>query len=677
MKKNVAAETQVPSSTLKSIKVVDLIPSPLNVRANDDSNIDSLVASIRHFGRCLQNLIVIASEEHPGKWEVVGGGRRRRSLARLVAEGTFSTDHEQHCFVIDRADAKLASAIENIERVNMDPATECEAFRDLLENEGKSIDAIADAFGTTPLIVERRLALTKASPKLFAKLRTKDITTEQLRALCATNDHARQEQVWERAHQKTPEALRRAVIGERIDASTDARVIFIGGTAAFKAAGGIVHGDLFSDATDAGFIDDTQLLDKLVNDHLTAIADGLRAEGWSWVEVQPEYNNNNYRLGTIRGEVVLSDDDKATLAVLENEIESLGEEQDAMNSDDDSQEANERYEALDDRISMLHEKCSAIRDAAQQFTAKAKAKAGVIVSINEDGTPCIERGRVKAEDRKAAVVAAGSEVQGGRETKAAGRKEGISDALTQSLLAHRNIAAQSELAAHVQVAKVLQAVWSVNTIRHDHYRLPVDLHINAMAWGIRRNTATSKDETVSARAKAFEKIGTALVKDLPTDWNKLWDALCAYSNEQLDALNAYAFAMSLSLGDDHKGITGKLLDAIDFNMAQHFEPTVENYLGRQVPKAMIVKALAEVGKAGDKQTLLAMKNRDLATEAQTRLAGTGYVPDLIRTPRAKVVKAKPGEAGKNTTVAAKKAPAKTKAQPKAPAKGKAKTKKAA
>jgi len=71
---------------------------------------------------------------------------------------------------------------------------------------------------------------------------------------------------------------------------------------------------------------------------------------------------------------------------------------------------------------------------------------------------------------------------------------------------------------------------------------------------------------------------------------------------------------------------------------------------------MVVKALAEAGKAADKQALLDMKSRDLANEAQKRLAGTGWVPDLIRTPRPKAK----AEAAPKTA-----APAKGKAKPKA------------
>jgi len=639
------------SDQLTIIPLCNLLSTPENAR-KVKTDVTSLAASIKALG-LLQNLVVVPNEDQPGKYDVAAGERRHQSLDLLCAKGEIPADFGVPCAIKERSYLALASVAENVERAAMNPADEAEAFLKLTA-EGMTINAIADAFGCSPLVVERRLAIAEAAPSLLELLREGKIESEQLRALCATSDHTRQVEVWSTSPGKSPAQLRRNAIGQAIDASKDKRVAFIGGLSAYVEAGGEVTRDLFCDDANAGLIENTALLEKLVLDKLETVAEGLRAEGWAWVEVQPEYSNDNWRLGTLNAEPVFTAEDEAKLAEREGEIKSLREQMNEI-ADDDSEEANERWQEMDERTDTLRDECRAIRDAAKQYTTEAKASAGVIVSLEDDGSLCIERGRVRAEDRKA-VAAAGGEINGGRENKSAGRKEGISDALTQSLLAHRNIAAQAELAKHVQVAKIMQAVWAVRTIRGGHDTLPLDLHISSNSWGIRRNAASTKDATVADRAEAFAKIGAALVKDLPKEPAKLFEALSAYTSEQLDTLNAYAFAMSLSLEDNHKGLTGKLLDAISFDMAEHFEATADNFLGRQVPKAMVVKALAEAGKAADKQALLDMKSRDLANEAQKRLAGTGWVPDLIRTPRPKAK----AEAAPKTA-----APAKGKAKPKA------------
>lgn len=649
------------SDHLTTIPLGDLLTTPENAR-KVKTDVSSLAASIKALN-LLQNLVVVPNDDQPGKYDVAAGERRHQALELLLSKGEIAADFAVPCQIKDRSFLTAASLAENVERVAMNPADEAGAFFKLAHG-GMTINAIADAFGCSPLIVERRLAIAQAAPELLDLLRSEALETEQLRALCLTPDHARQVDVWKTAPNKSPAALRRYIIGQAIDASKDARVAFLGGTTAFVEAGGVVASDLFSDDPNAGVIEDEALLDKLVADKLEAVAEAFRADGWSWVDVQLECSNDNWRLGTIKADAVLSADDEAALKGKEAEIQAINAEKQEL-TDDDSEAANERWEALDGRENNLRDECREIRDAAKRYTAKAKAGAGVIVSLSEDGSLFIERGRVRAQDRKT-VTEGGEAISGGRENKSAGRKGGISDALTQSLFAHRNIAAQMELARHVRVAKVMQALWAVRTIRHSHDPLPVDLHINAGAWGIRRHAASTKDETVASRANAFEKIGTALVKDLPKDQGKLWDALIACGDEQLDTLNAYAFAMSLSLEAEHKGMTGKVLDAIAFDMAAHFEATADNFLARQLPKTIVIKALADVGKAKDKKTLEGMKSRDLAKEAQKRLASTGWVPELIRTPRPK---ATTEAAPKAATPAKGKTAAKTAAKPKATAKG--------
>lgn len=609
-----------------------LLTTPENAR-KVKTDVTSLAASIKAMGGLLQNLVVVPSEAQPGKYDVAAGERRHQALDLLASKGDIDIDYPVLCKIKDRSSLSAVSLVENVERVPMNPADEAEAFFKLTES-GMSINAIADAFGCSPLVVERRLAIAQAAPFLLGQLREGAIESEQLRALCLTADHARQLEVWKTASNRNPAALRRYIIGKAIDASKDPRVAFIGGTAAFVDAGGVVVRDLFSDDLNAGVIEDEALLEKLVADKLETVAESFRADGWSWVDVQLTDSLDNWRMGTIKADEKLTAEAVAALKAKEAEIQSIHEQMEDMEGDD-SEEANERWQELDERSDKLRDECREIREASKQYTAKAKAGAGVIVSLNHDGSLNIDRGRVRPEDRKT-VTSSGEAISGGRENKAAGRKGGISDALTQSLFAHRNIAAQIELAAHVRVAKVTQAMWSVRTIRNNHDPLPVDLHINSGASGIRRHAAATKDETVDARAKAFDKIGAALVKDLPKAEGQLWDALQTATDEQLDSLNAYAFAMSLSLEAEHKGMSGRLLDAIGFDMAKHFEPTADNFLARQLPKAIVIKALVDVGKATDKQKLEGMKSRDLAKEAQKRLAGTGWVPELIRTPRPKV-----------------------------------------
>ncbi len=112
-------------------------------------------------------------------------------------------------------------------------------------------------------------------------------------------------------------------------------------------------------------------------------------------------------------------------------------------------------------------------------------------------------------------------------------------------------------------------------------------------------------------------------------------------------------ALSVSLSSDHKGLTAKLLGAVDFDMADHFQPTADNYLGR-ISNPFVVAALTEakqVNGNADKEGLLAMKKGVLAAEAEKRLAGTGWLPKPIRGPKPKKqAETKPAAKGKAPTV---------------------------
>lgn len=70
--------------------------------------------------------------------------------------------------------------------------------------------------------------------------------------------------------------------------SEDRRAVFVG-TEAYVAAGGHIIRDLFGE-DGAGFFDDAALLNRLVNEKLAAEAEAVRAEGWKWIEVVPEFD---------------------------------------------------------------------------------------------------------------------------------------------------------------------------------------------------------------------------------------------------------------------------------------------------------------------------------------------------------------------------------------------------
>ncbi len=590
----------------------------------------------------LQNLVVHVTGEF---FDVAAGGRRFDALTLLVEQGEFAADYPVACLVIGDEAVTAASLAENVKREAMHPADEFDAFKALTE-QGWTIDRIADGFGVSTLVVERRLKLRAAAPALIEEYRQGTLTTEQLVALCASDDHDRQIDVWSRLRgqhwSNDPASLRRAVIETEVEASKDSRVAFIGGVEAYEQAGGVVRRDLFAQDGQGAILADSALVDVLVEAKLQALADAFLAEGWSWAEVWTSFDYTRFhRLGNAPIQLSeLSAADSAQLEAMENELTSVQATIEELDDQDD-----EQAQILETRYDELTDAVLALQQSREGYATEVIAHAGVVVSLNH-GALRIDRGMVRAADRGnvASALGEGEKVTGGRESEPAGRKSNsLSDALRRSLLGHRNLAAQSVTATNPQAAKILMVCKFITEVRRDWSGAPTDLSIGNGAGS--RNGCPISDEAGQAKQAEFEALGKQLIEKLPQDKAALWDALAALSGADLDELLAFAVARSVSLSTGQCALTDKYVQALGLQMHDHFAPTVANYLGR-VSKEQILEALTEADKVkdeDDRAALLALKKGALAAEAETRLTGTGWVPALMRMPEVKPV-AKQGKA---------------------------------
>ena len=83
--------------------------------------------------------------------------------------------------------------------------------------------------------------------------------------------------------------------------AVDKRARFIG-VEAYEAAGGTVLRDLFQ-GDDGGWLQDVGLVDRLVAERLEREAEAIRAEGWHWIEVAPDFPyGHSFGLRQLRGE---------------------------------------------------------------------------------------------------------------------------------------------------------------------------------------------------------------------------------------------------------------------------------------------------------------------------------------------------------------------------------------
>ncbi|MET4519699.1 hypothetical protein [Bradyrhizobium sp. I1.7.5] len=112
--------------------------------------------------------------------------------------------------------------------------------------------------------------------------------------------------------------------------SDDRRASFVG-AAAYEAAGGAIIRDLF-DEEGGGFFADAALLNRLVREKLTAEAATIKAEGWKWIVVEPEFNHEmtSDTRRVFAEAAPLSDTDQAKLVELEQRHNALSDEDDGL-----------------------------------------------------------------------------------------------------------------------------------------------------------------------------------------------------------------------------------------------------------------------------------------------------------------------------------------------------------
>ena len=289
------AVQKITLSSSRDIPFNKLVLSQSNVRrVKAGVSIEELAEDIAR-RTLLQSLnvrpVLDAEGDETGMFEVPAGGRRYRALA---ASRQTEASRQDRAGALRRArsgvdiSAEEDSLAENVQRAPLHPLDQFRAFQALRE-KGQSEEDIAAAFFVGVNVVKQRLRLAAVSEKLLDIYAEDGMSLDQLMAFTVTNDHARQEQVWEtlqRSYSQEPYQIRR-MLTERTVRASDKRALFVG-LDAYEQAGGIVMRDLFQQ-DDGGWLENVALLDRLVAEKLKAEAEKIAAEGWKWIEVNVDF----------------------------------------------------------------------------------------------------------------------------------------------------------------------------------------------------------------------------------------------------------------------------------------------------------------------------------------------------------------------------------------------------
>ncbi|MCP8893314.1 chromosome partitioning protein ParB [Shinella daejeonensis] len=602
-----------------------------------------------------------------GDFETPAGGRRYRAIARLVAAGRFPEDGLVPCLV-KKANAKTSavddSYAENVIRLALHPLDQFKAFKRMVDG-GMSKEEVADAYRTTPRYIAQRLRLARVAPSLMDAYARTEMTLAMLEAFTVNPDHARQEQVWEaiqRSHNRQPWYIR-DLLTETTVPIEDKRVQFVG-VEAYEQAGGVMLRDLFSDE-DEGWLENPELLDRLVSDKLKGIADDVAAEGWKWIEVDTDlpYGHDRGLRVLASTPLDLTDAERATREALREEYERL----EAEHADYD-----ELPDDIDARLGEIETALSAFENRPAIYDADEIGRAGVFISIDRAGQLVVARGYVRPEDEapvtvdgeddagdgerdaEGGAVAAQASVQravitiGGEPVDAEDDEDDaikpLPERLVIELTAHRTLALHDALANNPHVA--MTALLHRLVMQRYHYSAPngcMEIFVKQRHLGVQ-----GSDLGDTPSAKAIDERFDAWKADVPTDESAVWDWIAALDDTSRMALLAHCVSYGVNAlyerpnphsgsGVSQFGLDRRLSGADRIARATGFDmvidggwrPTVDNYLGR-VTKPRILEAVREGAGERAAQLISHLKKGDMAKEAERLLAETGWLPEPLR-----------------------------------------------
>ena len=635
--------------------------SPRNARKtpHSDAHIAALAASIAVKG-ILQNLVVEpetnAEGEATGSYLVtIGEGRRLAQLLR-VKRKQIKKSEPVRCVLDTENDAAEISLDENVTREAMHPADQYERFRELADNRGWGAEEIAARFGVTAHVVRQRMRLGAVSPKLMQVYRDGGLSLDQLMAFAITEDHDRQEQVFDNlSYYREPWIIRRDLTKMNLEAS-DRRARFVGADAYAEAGGNIIR-DLFTDDR-GGYFEDAALLDRLVIDKLETIAAEVQAsEGWKWTSVHIDFPHAHGMRRTYPHPVDLSAEDAVAYDTAQEEYDRLSSEYEGY--DELPDEADQRFGELEAAI----ERIDANRHA---YDADEIARGGVFVILNHDGTTRIERGFIRAEDEapkaeggddgETVNVTEDGEVVGDEEEgtdedaephseddDAGDAGKSLSDALVRDLTAHRTLGLRLALGEQPDMALVAVVhALAAQTFYRGGEASCLEIRLTSAYL---TSHADGIEDTPAAQALADRHAGWA--SDMPRDVVDLWSFVAGLDHASLMALLAHCASLTVNAvripwerKPNTHATADKLASAVTLDMTVHWTPTARTYLGR-VTKAHILAAVCEGVSDEAAGRIEGLKKPEMAQAAEQLLAGTGWLPSLLRTARPAGLDAEP------------------------------------
>jgi len=181
-----------PESMVRLVSIESLSPNPDQPRKTfSQESLDELAESIRRHG-LLQPLLV--QEQEAGKYIIIAGERRYRAaqiagldqLPVIVRAPNGSARHRE------------LSLVENIQREDLDPIEEAQAYVKLMEISGTTQEHVAEIVGKNRVTVANTIRLLRLPENIQASIKQGIISSGHARALLSIEDDGERQKLFDR-----------------------------------------------------------------------------------------------------------------------------------------------------------------------------------------------------------------------------------------------------------------------------------------------------------------------------------------------------------------------------------------------------------------------------------------------------------------------------------------------
>jgi ParB family chromosome partitioning protein len=164
------AVTTYDEGEIKNIPVADIKPNPDQPRKNlNRESLSELSQSIKDVG-LLQPIIVKILDD--GSVQLVAGQRRLEAIKMAGLEEIRA--------IITKGDSALIALIENVQREDLNPIEEAEAFSQLIDRHGYNQDQLAQVIGKAKSSVSETLSINRLPKEIKDEVRRGELFPKRM-----------------------------------------------------------------------------------------------------------------------------------------------------------------------------------------------------------------------------------------------------------------------------------------------------------------------------------------------------------------------------------------------------------------------------------------------------------------------------------------------------------------